>query len=307
MKKFLVTGSNGFVGQFLQKSATGQHNMLALFRQDTENLLLSSAFPDEYKHIDTLIHLAGRAHVMHETAEDVYQAYAAVNIDYTLKVAELARRLKIKRFVFLSSVKVNGETSVEPFTEKDTPSPLDAYGQTKLEAEIKLKEFCAAHQLELVIIRPPLIYGPGVKANFKQLIKLCLLPLPLPFAAVNNKRSFVSLDNLVDFIILCSWHPQAANQTFLISDGEDMSTAELVKIIRQLNHRNPWLFSVPSSTLEKLFKLIGKSGLTQRLLGSLQVDITKARVMLGWQPKLSFQSGMAKTLLTKNNDAQKTV
>jgi UDP-glucose 4-epimerase len=304
--KFLITGSGGFVGQYLNKTLVDQHDALNLSRELTDELLKSESYPEAY-YADTLIHLAGRAHVMHDTAEDIYQAYAAVNIDYTLKVAELAKRLKIKRFIFLSSVKVNGETSVEPFTENDTPSPLDAYGQTKLEAEIKLKEFCAAHQLELVIIRPPLIYGPGVKANFKQLIKLCLLPLPLPFAAVNNKRSFVSLDNLVDFIILCSWHPQAANQTFLISDGEDMSTAELVKIIRQLNHRNPWLFSVPSSTLEKLFKLIGKSGLTQRLLGSLQVDITKARVMLGWQPKLSFQSGMAKTLLTKNNDAQKTV
>jgi len=304
--KFLITGSGGFVGQYLNKTLFDQHDAINLSRELANELLNSESYAEAY-YADTLIHLAGRAHVMNDTAEDIYQAYAAVNIDYTLKVAELAKRLKIKRFIFLSSVKVNGETSVEPFTENDTPSPLDAYGQTKLEAEIKLKEFCAAHQLELVIIRPPLIYGPGVKANFKQLIKLCLLPLPLPFAAVNNKRSFVSLDNLVDFIILCSWHPQAANQTFLISDGEDMSTAELVKIIRQLNHRNPWLFSVPSSTLEKLFKLIGKSGLTQRLLGSLQVDITKARVMLGWQPKLSFQSGMAKTLLTKNNDAQKTV
>ncbi len=304
--KFLITGSGGFVGQYLNKTLFDQHDAINLSRELANELLNSESYAEAY-YADTLIHLAGRAHVMNDTAEDIYQAYAAVNIDYTLKVAELAKRLKIKRFIFLSSVKVNGETSVEPFTEKDTPSPLDAYGQTKLEAEIKLKEFCAAHQLELVIIRPPLIYGPGVKANFKQLIKLCLLPLPLPFAAVNNKRSFVSLDNLVDFIILCSWHPQAANQTFLISDGDDMSTAELVKTIRQLNHRNPWLFSVPSSTLEKLFKLIGKSGLTQRLLGSLQVDITKARVMLGWQPKLSFQSGMAKTLLTKNNDAQKTV
>lgn len=304
--KLLITGSGGFVGQYLNKTLFDQHDAINLSRELANELLNSESYAEAY-YADTLIHLAGRAHVMNDTAEDIYQAYAAVNIDYTLKVAELAKRLKIKRFIFLSSVKVNGETSVQPFTENDSPSPLDAYGQTKLEAEVKLKAFCAAHQLELVIIRPPLIYGPGVKANFKQLIKLCLLPLPLPFAAVNNKRSFVSLDNLVDFIILCSWHPQAANQTFLISDGEDMSTAELVKIIRQLNHRNPWLFSVPSSTLEKLFKLIGKSGLTQRLLGSLQVDITKARVMLGWQPKLSFQSGMAKTLLTKNNDAQKTV
>lgn len=304
--KYLITGSSGFVGQYLNKTLVDQHDAINLSRELTDALLKSEFHPAAY-YADTLIHLAGRAHVMHDTAEDIYQAYAAVNIDYTLKVAELAKRLKIKRFVFLSSVKVNGETSVQPFTENDIPCPLDAYGQTKLEAEIALKEFCTAHQIELVIIRPPLIYGPGVKANFQQLIKLCLLTLPLPFAAVNNKRSFVSLDNLVDFILLCSWHPQAANQTFLISDGEDMSTAELVKTIRQLNKQNPWLFFVPPSTLEGLFKLIGKSGLTQRLLGTLQVDITKARVMLGWQPKLSFKSGMAKTLITRNNDAQKTI
>lgn len=296
MKKFLVTGSNGFVGQFLRKSAAGQHNMLALFRQDTENLLLSGAFPDEYKHIDTLIHLAGRAHVMHETAEDVYQAYAAVNIDYTLKVAELARRLKIKRFVFLSSVKVNGEASDQPFSENDIPAPLDAYGQTKLAAELALKEFCAQHHMELVIIRPPLIYGPGVKANFKQLIKLCLLPLPLPFASVNNKRSFVSLDNLTDFILECSSNPQAANQTFLISDGEDVSTAKLVKTIRQVNQKRPWLIPLPAWMLELTFKLMGKSGLSQRLLGNLQVDIRKAKTLIGWQPKLNFKDGIAKTL-----------
>lgn len=245
---------------------------------------------------DCLIHLAGRAHVMHETAENIYQAYAAVNIDYTLEIAELARRLKIKRFVFLSSVKVNGEASRKPFTEADIPAPLDAYGHTKLEAEIALQQFCAAHQMELVIIRPPLIYGPGVKANFRQLIKLCLLPLPLPFAMVNNRRSFISLDNLADFIVLCSWHPKAAGHTFLISDGEDVSTASLIRTIRQVNKQKTLLMPLPVCFLKFLFKLIGKSSLALRLMDSLQVDISKARTVLGWEPKISFREGISRAL-----------
>jgi UDP-glucose 4-epimerase len=294
--KLLISGAGGFVGQFLQKTSAGQHQAVTLSRDSTEDLLKAEFYPEVYQQVDTLIHLAGRAHVMHETAEDIYQAYAAVNIDYTLKVAELASRLQIKRFVFLSSVKVNGEATSRPFTETDMPAPLDAYGQTKLEAEIKLKEFCAAHQMELVIIRPPLIYGPGVKANFRQLIKLCLLPLPLPFAAVHNKRSFISLDNLADFIVLCSWHPQAAGQTFLVSDGEDASTATLIKTIRQIGKQNPLLFPLPVWFLALLFKLTGRSSLALRLMGTLQVDISKARTLLGWQPKISFHEGISRTL-----------
>lgn len=286
----LISGASGFVGQSLCSRLFADGYAYTVVKREA---LDSESYPDAYQ---CLIHLAGRAHVMHETAENVYQAYAAVNIDYTLKIAELAMRLKIRRFVFLSSIKVNGEVSREPFAEVDTPAPLDAYGQTKLEAEIKLKQFCAAHQIELVIIRPPLIYGPGVKANFRQLIKICLLPLPLPFADVQNKRSFISLDNLADFIILCSWHPQAADQTFLISDGEDVSTATLIKTIRQLSKMNSRLIHLPVWLLTLLFKLTGNSCLSLRLIGSLQVDISKARALLGWKPKISFHEGISRTL-----------
>lgn len=294
--KLLVTGASGFVGQFLQKVLYGQHDLLRLDRQTTEELLASESFPALYSNTNILIHLAGRAHIMHETADDTYQAYALVNIDYTLKVAELAKRLKIKRFVFLSSIKVNGEVSNQPFTENDSPAPLDAYGQTKLEAETALKVFCQNNQIELVIIRPPLIYGSGVKANFKQLIKLCQLPLPLPFASVNNKRSFISLDNLADFILLCISHPQAANQTFLISDDEDVSTAELIKTIRQIGKKNILLVALPPLILQWIFKLSGKSSLAIRLLGTLQIDVSKAKTLLGWQPKISFHEGIQRML-----------
>ncbi len=286
----LVTGASGFVGQALcRQLAEHDHAYNVIDRE----ALAAECYPGDY---DCMIHLAGRAHVMHDMATDIYQAYATVNIGYTLKVAELARQLKIKRFVFLSSIKVNGEASVHPFTETDTPAPLDAYGKTKLEAELVLKEFCAEHQIELVIIRPPLIYGPGVKANFKQLVELCLSPIPLPFASLNNKRSFVSLYNLVDFIILCCMHPQAADQTFLISDDEDVTIAALIKTIRRFNQQPVRLFPVPPWLLQSLFRLMGKSGLAQRLLGTLQVDISKAKTLLGWQPALSFSDGIAKSL-----------
>lgn len=294
--KLLITGGSGFVGQYLQKTLAGRHGVIQLSRENTADLLQFATYPDEYHQIDTLIHLAGRAHVMHDDAEDIYQAYAAVNIDYTLKVAELARQLNIRRFVFLSSIKVNGEASTHPFTEADVPAPLDAYGQTKLAAEVALKEFCAEHGIELVIIRPPLIYGPSVKANFRQLIKLCLLPVPLPFASAHNKRSFVSLENLTDFIMLCCTHPQAANQTFLISDDEDMSLAELIRTIRNVKQRPLLLFSLPLCLLKLLLTLLGKSGMAARLFGTLQVDISKAKNLLGWQPKISFRDGIRQTL-----------
>jgi UDP-glucose 4-epimerase len=286
----LVTGASGFVGHALcRELVTNDHACTAVRRGALE----PEHYPGTY---DCMIHLAGRAHVMKDTATDVYQAYARVNIDYTLEVAKLARQRKVKRFVFLSSVKVNGEASVHPFTETDIPAPLDAYGQTKLEAELVLKEFCAEHQMELVIIRPPLIYGPGVKANFKQLIKLCLLPVPLPFASMSNRRSFVGLNNLVDFISLCCIHPQAANQTFLISDDQDVSMAELIKAIRSANKQKAMLFSMPPGLLESILKLTGKSGLAYRLFDTLQVDISKAKTLLGWQPTLSIHAGIARVL-----------
>lgn len=294
--KILLTGTSGFVGSYLQRSFANQHQVIGIERQTTTDLLQAGVYPSEYTQIDTLIHLAGRAHVMRDTAEDIYQAYASVNIDYTLQVAELANQLNIKRFVFLSSVKVNGESSATPFTENDVPAPMDAYGKTKLEAELALKRFCAEHQIELVIIRPPLIYGTGVKANFKQLIKLCLLPVPLPFASITNKRSFVSLENLVDFILLCSQHPSAANQTFLVSDNQDVSLAELIKSIRHSTQQKLWLFHLPPPLLKLMLTLIGKSEMASRLLGTLQVDTHKAQLLLGWKPKISFQDGIQQLL-----------
>lgn len=285
----LISGANGFVGKALNNTLLNHGHHISHIQRDRLSSLPSL-------HYDCLIHLAGRAHVMHETTNDIYQAYREVNVYYTLKIVSLAQSLGIKRFIFLSSIKVNGETSQRPLTESDAPAPLDAYGQTKLEAELLLKEFCAEHQMELVIIRPPLIYGPSVKANFKFLIKLCNRPLPLPFGRVENKRSLVSLENLNSFIELCCHHPLAANQTFMISDDYDVSTTELICNIKSALGRKPLQIPIPHAILSMALNLCGKHTLNERLLGNLQVNINKAKERIGWTPAISFEEGIKRTV-----------
>lgn len=282
----LVSGAHGFVGSALCVYLTSQgHTVSTVNRNDAEQCFPENTF-------DCMINLAARAHVMHETAEDVYRAYAEVNVDYTLKMARLAQKLNIKRFIFLSSVKVNAEYTTVPLTESSPPHPLDDYGKTKLEAEIALKEYCAAQGVELVLIRPPLIYGAQVKANFNSLMHLCKKPIPLPFGSIANKRSLISVQNLNHFIELCCRHPAAANQTFLISDDHDVSTTELIKTIRWALGRKPLLLPIPEKLLKRLFFLLGQQNLSHRLLGNLQVDITKAKSLLGWKPVIHFKEAI---------------
>lgn len=283
----------------LHKTASADGNMedLVASHLDVYGKATADSKANDFYSYDAVIHLAGRAHVMQETAQDVYKAYSEVNVAYTRKVGELAVRLKVKRFIFLSSIKVNGESTVQPFIEDASPHPEDIYGQTKLEAELALKEIFKDSATELVIIRPPLIYGANVKANFKQLIKICRLPIPLPFGAVHNKRSFISLDNLVSFIELCCHHPQAANETFLISDDNDISITQLIATIRKVLGKSRCLIPIPSSWLGSLFSFLGKSDLSQRLLGNLQVDITKAKNLLGWQAPVTFDESIKKTVI----------
>lgn len=297
--KLLITGASGFVGQFLHNSLSEQHTLIAIKRGDAEKLSHSAYQHFAYQHADALIHLAGRAHIMHDTAENIYQAYADVNIDYTLKIAALAKQLNVKRFVFVSSIKVNGELSDIPFTELDIPKPEDAYGKTKLGAEIALKQFCDLQAMQLVIIRPPLIYGTGVRANFKSLIQLCEKVLPLPFGAIHNKRSMVYIENLIDFIALCITHPKAANETFLISDDEDVSTTRLITTIRTTLGLPSLLLPVSQSWIVFMLNLIGKKSLAMRLCGNLQLDITKAKTLLGWKPPFTFEQGIKNTILEK--------
>ena len=246
---------------------------------------------------DCLVHLAARVHVVSERAQNPLAEFRRVNVNSTIALAQHAAQAGVKRFVFVSSVKVHGEHSVlgRPFTETDSPNPQDPYAVSKLEAEQGLREIAEQTGMELVIIRPPLVYGPGVKANFAALMRAISRGLPLPFGAIQNKRSLVGLDNLIDFIVSCLNHPAASGETFLISDGEDVSTAELVDKMGVALGRPARTLSVPQPWLEWMARAAGKPDIAQRLCGSLQIDITKARSLLKWQPPMTLAQGLQKT------------
>lgn len=304
----LVTGVTGFVCKSLIPELIAQgHNITLISRQANHNLYgcktivcdLNNhlSFGDAISSTDVLIHLAGRAHVLNETSQNPYQTYAEINVNATKNLANLAAKNGVKRFIFLSSVKVNGEETTEfAFNENNSPKPEDDYGKTKLEAESVLAKLSENSDMEVVIIRPPLIYGKGVKANFKNLIKLCALKLPLPFGAIHNKRSMIYIENLIDFIILCINHPKAADEIFLISDDEDVSTNKLIRTIRKSFGMPSLLVPIPQSWLVFFLSVIGKKNLAKRLCGNLQVDISKAKNLLGWKPPFTFEQGIQRTI-----------
>jgi len=246
--------------------------------------------------VNAVIHLAARVHIMHDTAADPLTAFRAINVEGTLNLARQAAAAGVIRFVFVSSVKVNGEATLpgQPFTADDVPAPLDAYGVSKMEAEQGLREMALETGMEVVIIRPPLVYGPGVKANFAAMMRWLRRGVPLPLGAIHNQRSLVALDNLVDLIVTCLTHPAAANQTFLVSDGEDVSTTELLRRMGQAMGRSARLIPVPASWLKLTAALVRKQDVAQRLCGSLQVDIEKTRRLLDWTPPLSLDEGLRK-------------
>jgi nucleoside-diphosphate-sugar epimerase len=235
---------------------------------------------------------------MSDKATDPLAAFRLVNVLGTLNLARQAAAAGVKRFVFLSSVKVNGECTLpgQAFTESDAPNPQDAYGISKHEAEQDLRQLAADTGMEVVIIRPPLVYGPGVKANFASLMRAVQRGWPLPLGAVRNQRSLVALANLVDFIVTCTIHPQAANQTFLVSDGHDLSTADLVRGLARAAGVPARLIPVPVWVLQAGATLVGKGESVQRLVGNLQVDISKARTLLGWRPPITVEEGLQRAL-----------
>ena len=247
--------------------------------------------------VDTIIHCAARAHVMRDEALDPLAEYRRVNVVGTLRLAQQAAAAGVKRFIFISSIKVNGEGTQpgHPYRADDAPHPEDAYGISKAEAEVGLRTIAQETGMELVIIRPVLVYGPGVKGNFQSMARWVDRGIPLPLGSVTgNRRSLVALDNLVDLICTCVDHPRAANRTFLVSDGEDLSTADLLQRIGISQGRRARLLAVPASLLNLAARLLGKGAVAQRLLGSLQVDITKTRELLDWQPPLSVDEGLKK-------------
>jgi nucleoside-diphosphate-sugar epimerase len=248
--------------------------------------------------MDVVVHAAARVHVTNDQSADPLCEYRKVNVQGTLNLARQAAQAGVRRFVFVSSIKVNGEATLpdHPFTADDEPAPLDPYGLSKMEAEQGLREISAQTGMEVVIVRPPLVYGPGVKANFASMMRWVASGVPLPLGAIHNARSMVALDNLVDLLVTCLKHPAAVGQTFLVSDGEDVSTTQLLRRTAQAMGKPARLLPVPANLLELGATLLGKRDVAQRLCGSLQVDISKTRQLLGWSPPLTLDQGLKKAV-----------
>jgi nucleoside-diphosphate-sugar epimerase len=247
------------------------------------------------KDIDTVVHLAARVHVRDDGAVDPMADFRETNVAGTAHLAKTAASMGVRRFVFLSSVKVYGEGRASAYNEDDIPTPLDPYAISKYEAEQVLLEIADNSAMEMVIISCPLVYGPGVKANFLQLLKVVGGGIPLPFTGIENRRSLIFLGNLVEAVNICIDHPRAAGQRYLISDGQDVSTPELARKIAAALGKPARLFYVPPRLLRVLARLTGKSGTGKRLLDSLFVDSSKIRTELDWTPPFTMQEGLAET------------
>jgi nucleoside-diphosphate-sugar epimerase len=309
--KILLTGANGFVGKAVLKAAQMRGFIIRPIYRSVDSAMgqpdavlvpeLDSAvdWSKALQGVDVVIHAAARAHIMQEESLDSLAEYWRVNVDGTLNLARQAAGTGVRRFVFISSIKVNGEQTVPgcPFTANDPPAPQDAYGLSKAEAEMQLRQVARETGLEVTIVRPPLIYGLGVKGNLASLISWVRRGVPLPLGGVTcNRRSLVYLDNLVDLILVCTDHPKAADHTFLVSDGEDLSTTELLRRICKASGQKVNLIWVPARLISFISALIGKKLISQRLLGSLQVDIHKTCELLDWKPSVSVDEGLSRTL-----------
>ena len=314
--RILVTGANGYVGRaFCARARELVRPVRVAVRQGASlpdaphadlmtmgSIGSSTDWHAALTGCNTVLHLAARVHVMNDNAPDPLQAFREVNTLGTLQLARQAATAGVRRFVFVSSIKVNGEATTHgsPFTASDAPAPEDPYGISKAEAEAGLRQIAAETGMQVVIVRPPLVYGPGVKANFAALVRALQRGLPLPLGAVtDNRRSLVALDNLVDLLITCMDHPDAANQTFLVSDGEDLSTTGLLQRLGQAMGRPARLIPVPPALLKLGAALIGKGDVAQRLLGNLQVDISHTRDTLGWTPPVRVDEGLRRASATE--------
>ncbi|MBU0533487.1 MAG: NAD-dependent epimerase/dehydratase family protein [Candidatus Omnitrophica bacterium] len=306
-----ITGATGFIGRALcAKMLENGWKVKGTFQKESEintlpvgvegvhlNAIESDNFNDsDFAEVDTVIHLAARVHIMSDSTVGSPDAFRKVNVLGTERLARMAAKAEVKRFIFISSVKVNGEGDLKPYNENDIPKPQDAYGISKMEAEQVLASVVAETGLQMVILRLPLVYGQGVKANFKNLIKIAGSGLPLPFKNISNRRSFIYLGNLVDAIITCVTHQLAAGETFMVSDGQDVSTPDLIKMIASAMNKKLLLFSLHPNILKALCKIAGKGKEVEKLTGTLIVDSNKIRNLLGWKPPFSLEEGIKETV-----------
>lgn len=311
MATILITGANGFVGQHLGAFLIKRgHQVVAATRRESATIEYMPAkivpvgevdvntdWSAALYGVEVVIQLAARAHVMQEQAADPLTAFRQVNTMGTMRLAQQAVEAGVKRIVYLSSVGVNGRsTTTHLFTEDAPAAPEEPYAQSKWEAEQQLLTLSAHTGLEVSIIRPCLVYGPGAPGNFLRLLGLVAKALPLPLASIHNRRSLVGIQNLCSLIELCTHHPRAAGEVFLVSDGHDISTPELMRLLAKMMSRPCRLWPFPTSFLAIASKLLGQQGVWERLAGSLQVDISKARQQLGWEPPVSLEQGLADTV-----------
>lgn len=303
--KVLVTGASGFVGMALYAKLVGHgHEVVPAVRRKSGlphevalgNLDASTDWGSALTTCDAVVHLAARVHVMDDAAQNPLALYRQTNTDATLNLARQAAQAGVKRFVFVSTIKVNGEGRDAPYREIDAAAPEDEYAISKWEAEQGLRQIELETGLEVVILRPPLVYGPGVKANFLRLMKVVQQGWPLPLGAIKNRRSLLYLGNFVDAIRVCIEHPAAAGQTFLVDDGQTVSTPELIRAMAKAMDRPARLLTVPVSLLQMAGWIMGRSAAVSRLTGSLYLDSQAIRSQLDWLPPYSMEAGLAQTV-----------
>ncbi|MBX3650334.1 MAG: SDR family oxidoreductase [Burkholderiales bacterium] len=317
VNRVLVSGATGFVGRaLLARLRDSEYQVRAAVRKPEPaiaadeiaivgNIGHDTDWQAALQGVNCVVHLVARTHVLDDPSTDPLAEYRRINVAATEHLARQAARSGVRRFVFLSSIKVNGEsTAARPFSERDDPRPEDAYGISKREAEDLLRAIGSETGMEIVILRPPLVYGPGVKGNFLQLLKAVAKGLPLPLASIDNRRSLVYVGNLVDAIIACIREPAAADKTFLVSDGEDLSTPEMIRRLAAAMGRPPRRLPCPPALLALAARLLGHEAAFRRLSGSLAVDSSLLRKTLGWQPRYSVNQGFSETVQWYHQDAK---
>jgi UDP-glucose 4-epimerase len=318
----LVTGANGFVGRLLcQVAAIRGLRVIALTRKPHNfgasienriipNLLDSSIdWMGEFKNVDVIYHLAARVHLMLDHASDPLSEYRRVNVELTDRLVQAAIGAGVRQFIYVSSIKVNGEQTPlhQPFCADNPANPSDPYGVSKWEAEQVIQKRCQMSAMNYTIIRPPLVYGPGVGANFLALLKLLRYPILLPFKSIENRRSLIGLYNLVDLLLCLKDNPGAQNQIFLVSDDEDLSTPQLLEKLATLSKARAMLVYCPEALVRLGLRAIGQKRIAERLCDSLQIDMQVTKERLGWRPPLTVNEGLAKTVEYHESDGKATL